>query len=144
MSAEPSHSEESEPPCPATALALLTNVFAVLSVPCPLLLAGKAPGEFPQSGLRLDYGRDLVSDPALDAVVAGLLQPMVDDRMTAREALGILEGKLAAGRCTLAPHLSAETCASSLLLMSCLRASQQVSTLGSVQMVRMICAQNQG
>ena len=32
-------------------------------------------------------------------VLAGLLEPMVDDRMRAREALGILEGKLAAARC---------------------------------------------
>ena len=69
----------------------------MLSRPVPI--AGKPPGAFPQDGLRLDYGRELVSDPALDAVVAGLLEPMVDDRMRAREALGVLDGKLAAGRC---------------------------------------------
>ena len=71
-----------------------TGVQALLAA-----IAGKPPGAFPQNGLRLDYGDDLIADPALDAVVAGLLEPMVDDRMRAREALGILEGKLAVGRC---------------------------------------------
>jgi hypothetical protein len=98
-----------------------SRVVLVMSIQSrPVPDAGKAPGEFPQDGLRLDYGRDLVSDPALDVVVAGLLEPMVNDRMRAREALGVLEGKLAAGRCSVSrPREPMYVPASSRLRMSC-------------------------
>ena len=59
--------------------------------------AGQPPSAFPQRGLRLDYGEGLVRDPALAAVLGGLLEPLTDDRMSTREALGLLQGKLTAG-----------------------------------------------
>ena len=61
--------------------------------------AGKTPCTFPQKSLRIDYSRNLVRDSKLDAVLAGLLQSMAEDRMSAREALDILERDSAIGRC---------------------------------------------
>lgn len=60
--------------------------------------AGQPPSAFPQRGLRLDYGEGLVRDPELAAVLGGLLQPLTEDRMRTREAMGLLQGKLQAGR----------------------------------------------
>ncbi len=66
---------------------------------CMCYRAGKTPCTFPQKSLRIDYSRNLVRDANLDAVLAGLLQPMAEDRMSAREALDILERDLSTGRC---------------------------------------------
>ena len=60
--------------------------------------AGIPPSGFPQRGLRLDYGEGLVRDPELAAVLSGLLEPLTENRMGSREALGLLDGKLKADR----------------------------------------------
>lgn len=54
------------------------------------LLSGKPPSSFPERGLRLDYPSDLITDPNLDALVDGLLEPLTEDRLSASEALSLL------------------------------------------------------
>ena len=61
--------------------------------------AGRPPSSFPQRGLRLDYGDGLVQNAELAAVVGGLLEPLTEDRMRSREALGLLQGSLSAATC---------------------------------------------
>lgn len=60
--------------------------------------AGKPPSSFPERGLRLDYGEDLVSDPNLDAVLEGLLEPLTEDRLPAAEALRLLQAPASEAR----------------------------------------------
>ena len=44
-----------------------------------------------------------MQNPELAAVLGGLLEPLTEDRMSAREALGLLQGKLTASGCV-SPH----------------------------------------
>ncbi len=61
-------------------------------------LSGKPPSTFPERGLRLDYGEDLISDSNLDAVVEGLLEPLTEDRLSAADALRLLRAPAAEAR----------------------------------------------
>ncbi|EIE21372.1 kinase-like protein [Coccomyxa subellipsoidea C-169] len=57
------------------------------------LLSGKPPSAFPQDRLRLDFRSSLEVGDALAAVLEGLLEPLVEDRMPASDALKILKGE---------------------------------------------------
>lgn len=59
--------------------------------------AGQPPSAFLQDGPHLDYGRNNILDCDLNTVVAGLLQPMVNNRMRTQQALKLL-GKEPAGK----------------------------------------------
>ena len=69
--------ERMKPPCSRSWILSAMRGMLMLNARTPafccslqqkFICAGKPPGAFPQDGLRLDYGRDLVADPALDAV----------------------------------------------------------------------------
>jgi hypothetical protein len=57
--------------------------------------SGKPPSAFPEDGLRLDYGKDLIADANLAAVVRGLLEPLSRDRLSAADALQLLRAPAA-------------------------------------------------
>ncbi|GAB4823289.1 hypothetical protein N2152v2_010335 [Parachlorella kessleri] len=62
------------------------------------LLSGQPPSAFPQDRLRLRFDGVAMSS-RLRLLVEGLLEPLVEDRMTARQAMGVLRGDAApAGR----------------------------------------------
>lgn len=52
--------------------------------------AGRPPCEFPQPRLRLDFSSVHMSPP-LRLLLAGLLEPMAEERLTAGEALALLQ-----------------------------------------------------
>ncbi len=54
--------------------------------------AGKPPSAFPQRRLRLDLS-SLKASPQMQALLAGLLEPAWEDRLTAAEARAMLAGK---------------------------------------------------
>ena len=54
--------------------------------------AGKPPTAFPQDRMRISVGAHVDVTPRLAAVLEGLLDPLVEDRMSAREALDTLTG----------------------------------------------------
>ncbi len=56
-------------------------------------LTGRRPYEFEARGLNLEYPDDLIEDGALAAVVGGLLEPLVDNRLPCAEALQLLRGE---------------------------------------------------
>jgi hypothetical protein len=66
------------------------------------MFAGKVPSEFPQERLRIDFGQQLQVAPDLRAVLEGLLEPLVEERMSAAAALQILRGE-APVRCAASP-----------------------------------------
>ena len=53
------------------------------------LRAGQGPGTFPKEGLRLDFSKVLMS-PRLRVLLEGLLEPLVEKRLTADQALAVL------------------------------------------------------
>lgn len=57
------------------------------------VLSGKPPSAFPMDALQIDFRDALDVSPKLGDVIEGLLEPLVGDRLSANEALGILEGK---------------------------------------------------
>jgi eukaryotic-like serine/threonine-protein kinase len=58
-------------------------------------VAGKPPSEFPHERLRVDVGDALAGvGRDLSAVVEGLLEPIIEDRLTAAQALALLRGEL--------------------------------------------------
>ena len=67
----------------------------------PPRLAGQEPGQFPQERLRLDFSRVPMS-PRLRLLLEGLLEPLVEERMTAEQALAVLRGEAAPARRTTA------------------------------------------
>eukprot|EP00884_Botryococcus_braunii_P014903 jgi/Botrbrau1/23413/Bobra.0051s0057.2 len=54
------------------------------------LLTGRAPSEFPENRMRIDIGNVLGHVPELRMVVEELLEPLPEDRLSARDALAIL------------------------------------------------------
>jgi len=56
------------------------------------MLSGRPPSAFPIDRMRLDIS-SVVMGPVLESVVEGLLEPVLEDRLTAEEALNILAGK---------------------------------------------------
>eukprot|EP00891_Asterochloris_glomerata_P002711 jgi/Astpho2/2711/Aster-00897 len=56
------------------------------------LISGKPPSAFPQRRLRLDLS-SLKASPQMQALLAGLLEPAWEDRLTAAEARAMLAGK---------------------------------------------------
>ena len=59
----------------------------------PLRRAGRRPYEFEARGLNIVYPDSLVEDPALAAVLEGLLEPLVDSRLPCAAALRLLRGQ---------------------------------------------------
>lgn len=64
-------------------------------------LAGRRPYEFEARGLHLEWPDDLIGDGALAAVVEGLLEPLVEHRLSCGDALRLLrsQGSPASVRC---------------------------------------------
>ncbi|KAL4535053.1 hypothetical protein Ndes2526A_g05906 [Nannochloris sp. 'desiccata'] len=56
------------------------------------MLSGRPPSAFPVDRMRLDLS-SVVMGPVLESVVEGLLEPVLEDRLSAEEALNILTGK---------------------------------------------------
>lgn len=56
------------------------------------MLSGRPPSVFPVDRMRLDLS-SVVMGPVLESVVEGLLEPVLEDRLSAEEALNILSGK---------------------------------------------------
>lgn len=54
------------------------------------LLSGKPPNAFPQDRLHIDFSQEVAIGRQLAGVVDGLLEPLVEDRLTAAEALDML------------------------------------------------------
>ena len=52
--------------------------------------AGKPPSAFPQDRLHIDFSQEVNIGRKLAATVDGLLEPLVEDRLTAAEALDML------------------------------------------------------
>jgi len=52
--------------------------------------AGKPPSAFPQDRLHIDFSQEVTIGRQLAAVVDGLLEPLVEDRLTPSEALDML------------------------------------------------------
>ena len=52
--------------------------------------AGKPPSAFPQDRLHIDFSQEVNIGRKLAAAVDGLLEPLVEDRLTAAEALDML------------------------------------------------------
>ena len=57
------------------------------------LIPGKPPSAFPQERLRIDFQEVVQVGPALAAVLEGLLEPLVEDRISASDALATLNGQ---------------------------------------------------
>ena len=53
-------------------------------------VAGKPPSAFPQDRLHIDFSQEVSIGRQLAGVVDGLLEPLVEDRLTAGEALDML------------------------------------------------------
>ncbi|CAK0784475.1 hypothetical protein CVIRNUC_007679 [Coccomyxa viridis] len=58
------------------------------------LLSGKPPSSFPQDRLRIDFRDVLEVGEQLGAMIEGLLEPLVEDRLSAKDALRILRGEI--------------------------------------------------
>ena len=54
------------------------------------VIAGKPPSAFPQDRLHIDFSQEVSIGRQLAGVVDGLLEPLVEDRLTAGEALDML------------------------------------------------------
>ena len=52
--------------------------------------AGKPPSAFPQDRLHIDFSQEVSIGRQLATVVDGLLEPLVEDRLSAAEALEML------------------------------------------------------
>ena len=52
--------------------------------------AGKPPNAFPQNKLHIDFSQEVSIRGQLATVVDGLLEPLVEDRLNAAEALDML------------------------------------------------------
>eukprot|EP00887_Chlorella_sp_A99_P006661 scaffold3.g6661.t1 len=61
------------------------------------LLSGRPPSAFPLDRMRLDFS-GVPMGPRLQAVIDGLLEPVVEDRLTADDALALLAGERRAAR----------------------------------------------
>jgi len=57
------------------------------------LLSGRRPYEFEARGLHLEWPDDLIGDGALAAVVEGLLEPLVEHRLSCGDALRLLRSQ---------------------------------------------------
>jgi hypothetical protein len=55
------------------------------------LLSGKAPHQFPQNRLRVEFEDLIEVGPQLSKLLEGLLEPIIEDRLTASEALALLD-----------------------------------------------------
>jgi len=56
------------------------------------LITGKSPSSFPQSRLKIDFSSESIPLD-LERIISGLLEPVEEDRISAREALRILDSK---------------------------------------------------
>lgn len=55
--------------------------------------AGRPPNEFPQDRMQINF-KDVVDvSPQMAAALEGLLEPLLEDRVTAKDALALLSGK---------------------------------------------------
>ena len=52
--------------------------------------AGKPPSAFPQDRLHIDFSQEVSIGRQLATVVDGLMEPLVEDRLSAAEALEML------------------------------------------------------
>lgn len=59
-------------------------------ITCAVCSAGKPPNAFPQDRLHIDFSQEVAIGRQLAGVVDGLLEPLVEDRLTAAEALDML------------------------------------------------------
>lgn len=57
------------------------------------LVSGQAPSQFPQNRMRLAWRDQLTVGPKLSALLDGLLEPIVEDRLTAAEAVELLTAR---------------------------------------------------
>uniref|UniRef100_A0A061QWW9 non-specific serine/threonine protein kinase n=1 Tax=Tetraselmis sp. GSL018 TaxID=582737 RepID=A0A061QWW9_9CHLO len=57
------------------------------------LLSGQPPSSFPQARLRIDFEGRLSVGGRIKELLNGLLEPLPEDRLTARQALDVLDGK---------------------------------------------------
>lgn len=57
------------------------------------LYTGRQPNEFPQDRMVINFKRVLSVSPKLAAVLEGLLEPVLEDRLTAADAISLLSGK---------------------------------------------------
>ncbi|KXZ55099.1 hypothetical protein GPECTOR_3g253 [Gonium pectorale] len=67
------------------------------------MITGQPPSAFPTERMRINWRSSASSSaapasPALAALVDGLLEPLVEDRLTAAEAVEVLQGKASGGR----------------------------------------------
>mmetsp|Transcript_334 Transcript_334/g.1007 ORF Transcript_334/g.1007 Transcript_334/m.1007 type:complete len:282 (-) Transcript_334:58-903(-) len=78
---------------------LTPNLPHPLRCPCPCtgtllyLLSGLPPSSFPQSRLRIDFRDRVAVGRQLEELLTGLLEPLPEDRFTAKEAINLLEGR---------------------------------------------------
>lgn len=61
-------------------------------------LSGQPPFAFPQERMRINWRGKVSVGPVLDRLLQGLLEPILEDRITSDEGLAILEGRGAARR----------------------------------------------
>lgn len=84
--------------CPTCIEILLDSTNGTYLVTSPLvelataLCTGEQPSAFPQRRLMVDFSRVDMNE-RLDRLLAGLLQPAWEDRLTAAQARDVLEGK---------------------------------------------------
>ncbi len=57
------------------------------------VFAGRQPNEFPQDRMVISFKKAINVSPQLAAVLEGLLEPVLEDRLTAADALALLSGK---------------------------------------------------
>ncbi len=55
--------------------------------------AGRSPNEFPQDRMQINFKDVVEVSPSMSAVLEGLLEPLLEDRTTAKDALALLSGK---------------------------------------------------
>lgn len=76
-----------------------SDVYAVGGV-CLYLLSGKSPDQFPQRRLAVAFEGLVEVSTLLGQVLRGLLEPLPEDRLTAREARDMLAGRQRAAGAT--------------------------------------------
>lgn len=69
---------------------MVVNPFALRATQTYVCNAGKPPSAFPQDRLHIDFSGEVSIGRQLASVVDGLLEPLVEDRLTAADALDIL------------------------------------------------------
>jgi len=71
------------------------------------LATGRSPASFPQSRLKIDFSQEEGVMPLdLKRVISGLLEPVEEDRLSAKDAMRILDGDIVSSKLSVSELLS--------------------------------------